>query len=119
MQGLGSKTRVTRSGKETRASSSLPVKKLADHSPAAQEALTYFRNNVQRMRSDEYRAQGYMIGSGTVESACKQIVTRRLKCSGAQWTLQGAIQTAKARATRLSGEWNLLSSLRDRLPLAV
>ena len=93
--------------------------KLADHSPAAQEALTYFRNNVQRMRSDEYRAQGYMIGSGTVESACKQIVTRRLKCSGAQWTLQGAIQTAKARAARLSGEWNLLSSLRDRLPLAV
>ena len=48
--------------------------KLADHSPAAQEALTYFRNNVQRMRYDEYRAQGYMIGSGTVESACKQIV---------------------------------------------
>ena len=101
--------------------------KLATNSSEAQDALTYFRNNSHRMRypvqppglGDEYRAQGYMIGSGTVESACKQIVTRRLKCSGAQWNLQGAVQTAKARAAWLSGEWDSLSTLRDRLPLAV
>ena len=101
--------------------------KLATNSSEAQQALTYFRNNSHRMRypvqppglGDHYRAQGYMIGSGTVESACKQIVTRRLKCSGAQWNLQGAVQTAKARAAWLSGEWDSLSTLRDRLPLAV
>ena len=81
---------------------------------------TYFLSTLQPPGlGADYRVQGYMIGSGTVESACKQIVTRRLKCSGAQWNLQGAVQTAKARAAWLSGEWNLLSSLRDRLPLAV
>ena len=93
--------------------------KLTSHSEEARQAVTYFRNNARRMRYAEFRAQGYMIGSGTVESACKQIVTHRLKCSGAQWNLQGAIQTAKARAAWLSGDWDVLSARRDRLPLAV
>jgi hypothetical protein len=46
----------------------------------------------------EYRKKGYWIGSGTVESACKQIATARLKIAGARWTIAGAIATAKARA---------------------
>ena len=49
-----------------------------------------------------YRQKGYWIGSGTVESACKQIATARLKIAGARWTVSGAIATAKARAAWLS-----------------
>jgi hypothetical protein len=30
------------------------------------------------MRYADYRQAGYLIGSGTVESSCKQIVTQRL-----------------------------------------
>jgi hypothetical protein len=93
--------------------------KLAPQSETAAKATTYFRNNAQRMRYDVFREQGYLIGSGTVESACKQIVTRRLKVSGAQWNLQGARLTAKARAAWLSGDWEDLCSRRDHLPLAV
>jgi hypothetical protein len=93
--------------------------KLAAHSPAADQAATYFRNNADRMRYGHFRAQGYMIGSGTVESACKQIVSQRLKRSGAQWHVPGANQTAKARAVWLSGHWNQLCEQRDSLPLAV
>jgi hypothetical protein len=92
--------------------------KLALQSDAAAKATTYFRNNAQRMRYDVFREQGYLIGSGTIESACKQIVTRRLKVSGAQWNLEGARLTAKARAAWLSGEWDDLCSRRDHLPLA-
>ncbi len=66
-------------------------------SPTAAQAATYFRNNADRMQYDRFRAQGYMIGSGTVESGCKQIVTQRLKRSGAQWHVLGANQTAKPR----------------------
>ena len=91
---------------------------LASRSTPASQAVTYFRNNAHRMQYDRFRNNGYMIGSGTVESACKQIVTQRLKRSGAQWNLQGAILTAKARAAWLSGDWKLLCSLRDHLPLA-
>jgi hypothetical protein len=60
-----------------------------------------------------------MIGSGTVESGCKQIVTQRLKLPGAQWTGPEAIQTAKARATWLSGHWQTLCDQRSALPLAI
>jgi hypothetical protein len=92
---------------------------LATKSEIAAQALTYFRNNAHRMQYHKFREQGYMIGSGTVESGCKQIVTQRLKRAGAQWNLQGARLTAKARAAWLSGHWEDLCSRRDQLPLAV
>jgi hypothetical protein len=85
----------------------------------ARQALTYFSNNSHRMRYDLFRAQGYLIGSGTIESGCKQIVTQRLKRSGAQWIVDGAVLTAKARAAWLSGTWHSLCQKRARLPLAV
>jgi hypothetical protein len=85
----------------------------------ASKAGHYFYTNVERMRYDRFRAAGYMIGSGTVESGCKQIVTHRLKKSGAQWTVTGAIQTAKARAVWLSGQWQSLCDQRAALPLAI
>jgi hypothetical protein len=71
------------------------------------------------MRYERFRTAGYMIGSGTVESGCKQIVAQRLKLPGAQWTLMGAVQTAKARAAWLSGYWQSLCDLRCALPLAI
>ena len=85
----------------------------------AQEALTYFSNNVARMQYAHYREAGYLIGSGTVESSCKQIVTQRLKCSGAQWLVPGAVLTAKARAAWLSEAWTPVCTRWSALPLAI
>lgn len=87
----------------------------------AAKALTYFSNNRHRMNYPDYRAKGYQIGSGTIESACKQIVTQRLKVAGAIWDLDNAIKTAKARAALLSGHWDNIASRRVHLalPLAV
>jgi hypothetical protein len=87
--------------------------------PAAADAVTYFTNNSERMKYAHFRAAGYLIGSGTVESGCKQIVSQRLKQPGAQWTVPGAVKTAKARAAWLSGEWDILCAQRAALPLAV
>jgi hypothetical protein len=84
---------------------------------AAREAATYFQNNRQRMRYPEYRARGYHIGSGTIESGCKQIATQRLKVSGAIWNLDNAIKTAKARGALLSGQWQAIAARRRHLPL--
>ena len=80
---------------------------------AAQRAVTYYTNNQHRMDYAEYRKKGYWIGSGTIESACKQIATARLKIAGARWTTSGAIATAKARAAWLSNGdcFNSLSCL--------
>jgi len=92
---------------------------LASSSSEARKAVTYFSNNSERMRYARFRAAGYMIGSGTVESACKQIVTQRLKLPGAQWQVAGAVHTAKARAAWLSGQWDSLCAQRAALPLAI
>jgi len=51
----------------------------------ARQAPGYFRHNRKRMRYDHFRAQGYPIGSGTVESGAKNVVQRRLKRSGRGW----------------------------------
>jgi hypothetical protein len=74
--------------------------------------VTYFSNNRERMRYDRSRAAGYIIGSGTIESGCKQIVSQPLK-------LPGAVRTAKARAAWLSEQWHILFAQRLALPLAV
>ena len=91
---------------------------LATKSNLAKQSLTYYSDNLERMRYAQFRAAGYLIGSGVIESGCKQIVTQRLKLPGAQWNLDGAILTAKARAAWLSGNWQNLVSARSLLPLA-
>ena len=91
---------------------------LAKKSQWAKQSLTYYHNNLERMRYNQFRASGLLIGSGIIESGCKQIVTQRLKLPGAQWNLTGAILTAKARAAWMSGEWQKLVSARSLLPLA-
>jgi hypothetical protein len=84
---------------------------------AATKAVTYFTNNRHRMDYPTYRAQGYQIGSGTIESGCKQIVGQRLKVAGAIWDLDNCIKTAKARAALLSGQWSTISARREHLSL--
>ena len=94
-------------------------KAFASSHELARKAVHYFYTNADRMRYDRFRAAGYMIGSGTVESGCKQIVSHRLKLPGAQWTVEGAVTTAKARAAWLSGQWQSLCDQRAALPLAI
>ncbi|MCK5683875.1 ISKra4 family transposase [bacterium] len=77
----------------------------------AKHLISYYTNNLERMRYADFRAKNYFIGSGTVESACKQIVSMRLKRSGARWTKYGAAMTAKARTAWLSNSWQTVSQL--------
>lgn len=77
---------------------------------AVHKATTYYRNNAKRMDYARWRQEGYLIGSGVVESACKQIGTQRLKRAGARWSLKGAHLTAKARAAWLSHDWDALTA---------
>ena len=84
----------------------------------ARKTAAYFSNNRQRMNYTNYRGKGYQIGSGTIESGCKQIGTQRMKVPGATWSLEGARRTAKARAALLSGQWDYLTARREHLPRA-
>ena len=49
----------------------------------------YYRNNIERMRYNQYRDLGMQIGSGVVESGCKRYGLR-LKRPGTRWSKTGA-----------------------------
>ena len=62
------------------------------------EVLGYLRNQVERMDYPTYEANGWFIGSGAVESACKTVVGQRLKGSGMRWSEAGAHAVCHVRA---------------------
>ena len=66
------------------------------------------------MRYLEFTEQGWPIGSGMVEAACKTLVTQRLKRSGMRWNTDGgqAILTFRsaAQSQRFDRAWNLVAS---------
>jgi hypothetical protein len=85
----------------------LPVRGAAARE-CLQEVVTYFTNQVHRMDYPAYRAKGWCIGSGVVESACKRVVGQRLKGGGMRWGADGADALCHLRALFLSdkGQWN-------------
>jgi hypothetical protein len=60
--------------------------------------LGYMQNNVQRMDYPNYWRQGWQIGSGAVESACKTVVNQRLCQGGMRWGEEGSDAVAHLRA---------------------
>jgi hypothetical protein len=68
----------------------------------------YVRNNLARMDYPRYRANGWLIGSGHVESACKGIIGLRLKGCGMRWSEAGADAVCHLRALFKSekGQWD-------------
>lgn len=84
----------------------------APHHAAVQEAITYYTHHQQRMCYADYRARGLQIGSGTMESGCKQIATARLKQAGMIWSLAGVRAVAAVRTWLKSDRWADATALR-------
>jgi hypothetical protein len=78
------------------------------------EALSSFTTHQGRMDYPAYRARGIQVGSGTIESACKQLVSARLKLAGMIWDVAGAEAVAVVRAWLKSDRWD--EALRLRPP---
>lgn len=72
------------------------------------DCLRYFQNHQHRMEYPRYLANGWQIGSGPVESACKTVIANRLKGSGMRWGVDGANAVAHLRALYLSqpNQWD-------------
>jgi hypothetical protein len=65
---------------------------------ALDEVMTYFRNQEHRMDYPTYEANGWYIGSGAVESACKTVVNQRMKGAGMRWGEIGSHEVCHVRA---------------------
>jgi hypothetical protein len=77
------------------------------------EVLTYFRNHASRMNYPEYLKRGWQIGSGSVESACKNVINQRLNMGGMRWGEEGGDALAHLRALFCSDadQWDAFWSL--------
>ncbi len=66
------------------------------------KTLQYFQNHEHRMDYPTYVGNGWQIGSGPVESACKTVVGNRLKGGGMRWGEEGSDAVCHLRALYLS-----------------
>jgi hypothetical protein len=65
--------------------------------------IKYFTDNQGRMKYDVYRAARLPIGSGTIESACKNVIAARMKQGGMTWSEAGANGMLQIRSSIASG----------------
>jgi len=90
-------------GKVTEALSSLPEN---EKLPAGVVNLrTYINNNIDKINYPAYKEKGYFVGSGSIESANKVVVQRRLKQAGMRWSVPGAQALLTLRAKVESKFW--------------
>jgi hypothetical protein len=67
--------------------------------------VTYFTNQASRMAYHQYRAAGWDIGSGRVESAGKHLIGAREKGAGMRWSDRGAQTVAAVRVLLFNDHW--------------
>ena len=72
------------------------LERLHDLTPATEAARAtvatergYFQTNRARMAYPAFRAAGYPIGSGAVESSAKHVIQQRMKRAGCRWSERG------------------------------
>jgi hypothetical protein len=74
---------------------------------------TFFRNHQHQMHYLEFREQGWPLGSGSIESGCKQFQAR-LKRAGMRWSRPGAERMLALRSSVMScyfdAHWDTLLS---------
>ena len=66
----------------------------------------YIEEHWKRLQYDRFRAEGRPIGSGTVESAAKNVVSWRMKRGGQRWSSEGASRMLTALGEIHSNRWD-------------
>lgn len=67
--------------------------------------MGYLRPRLSITDYVEDRQRGFVIGSGMMESTCKQLVGKRLKGNGRQWSETGALAMSALIGQRLNRTW--------------
>jgi hypothetical protein len=80
----------------------LPSKDRKPVDTCADYLLTYSRY----LKYNHYLAQGFPIGTGVIEGACRHLVKDRMEVTGARWSLTGAEAVLRLRALRSSHDFD-------------
>ncbi len=76
--------------------------------PLLQKAITYLRTQQEWMGSyEQWKQQGYPIGSGIIERAVAVVINRRMKKQGMSWLRPNATSVVTLRAAFLNEQWEM------------
>lgn len=76
--------------------------------------MGYLEENRERMRYGTYRKNGWLIGSGMVESCVNHVLQQRMKRAGMRWKAEGADAMLALRCIYCSpGRWDQFRSVRQ------
>ena len=78
-------------------------------------AINYLQRNRRYMSYDECLANGYPIGSGVVEGACRHLVKDRMELAGMRWRTDGAQAMLDLRSAFLNGDWEAFQQHRIKI----
>lgn len=73
-----------------------------------QKIQTYLTNHKDKMKYKTYEENGWLVGSGAIESAHRTVIQKRLKLSGQRWTIAGAQQILNLRVVHKNNNWQSL-----------
>jgi len=83
----------------------LPVPDL-DAATVRRKTMAYLRQRRAQLAYASFQEQGYPIGSGSAESACKLVVEARMKGSGMHWKRANVSPMLAVRAIACSQRWD-------------
>ena len=109
LQWYNRQKKAIRAGKAQQVIKRIKALNLAEKYQAEkQKLLSYFQDNLYRMKYDQYRKAGYMIGSGAIEAAHRTVVQKRMKLSGQRWADKGAQNMLNLRVAYMSKRQELI-----------
>ncbi|GHU80804.1 hypothetical protein FACS1894145_7540 [Bacteroidia bacterium] len=69
--------------------------------------ISYYQNNKDRMDYKKYRSVGCgIIGSGSIESAHRTVIQKRMKLSGQHWSRTGTQNMLRLRVLAMNKQWH-------------
>ena len=80
-----------------------------------EKQVGYFQKHSQRMQYRTFNEEGYQIGSGVIESACKHVVAERCKQAGMRWTRKGINAILFWRCLLKNDAWDTYWDTQDTL----
>jgi hypothetical protein len=66
------------------------------------------------MRYDVYLKNGWPIGTGVIEGACRHLVKDRFELSGMRWTVSGAESLLNLRSIAENDDWERFEAYRQK-----
>ena len=74
--------------------------------PGCINLYTYITNNKDNIDYPAYKAKGWFVGSGAIESGNKTVLQNQLKLPGMRWNISTAQYVLSLKAKLESGLWD-------------